>query len=184
MEIIKIGDDAYKVSLNSQETQDYDINTIDQYNREEMSIRIRSLLGKLKNDGIDFGKEKVSAEVFLSKDGGCEIFLSKITSSQKATRMNAKPLSRVTYRFLNLKDLLMACNILKSYDYDGISSVHHNQEKGSYYLALTGVYLKDNKYAFLGEFGEKVKESMLPYIKEYCKCICESNVVEVFSKLL
>lgn len=184
MEIIKIGIDAFKLSLSEEEAKEYNIKAIDQHSKEEASASVKALIEKLKNEGVDFGKERVSAEIFLSKSGGCEIFLSKANEFSREIKANTKPLSKAMYRFSRLSDLLNACAMLKRLQYNGNCSIHHNDEQGSYYLALTGIYRRDDRYSFLNEFGERVKETLFPYIKEYCRCICDNNAVEIFSKLL
>ncbi len=184
MEIIKINSDSFKVSLDAQETEKYHIKTIDEYTKEDASASIRALLEILKDDGVDFGKERVFAEVYLSKDGSCEIFISKALNSLKKLKSTVKPLSKAIYRFSCLKDLLNVCMVLKNVDYNGDCEIYYNEKQKSYYALLYGIYQRDIKYAFLSEFGEKIKESIFPYIKEYCLCLCDNNAVEIFSKLL
>lgn len=180
MEIIKIGKDSFKISLNKNEMKKYELDTSSCGEVDENSY-VKRLLNKAKNDaGVDFGNDKVSAEVYVSRDGGCEIFVSRVqTRSSDRTQKN-----RLVYKFTGIDSLLSACLRLKKISYDGYCEAYHNKESRSYYLFLEGINPKELKYAFLCEYGEKVRYNMIPYILEYCDCISTNKTVEIFSKLL
>ena len=178
MEIIKLENGAYKISLNALEAQNYSI-TGEKTRGEKTSSAIRRLANELRaSKDIELDDGKLSAEIYISKDGGCELFLSV------SKREIVKPRHKELYRFEGLKSLLDACKNLFCMEYDGDGEVYYNGNSGSYYLLLSGVGEKDNKYAFLCECGSKMKATLLPYIAEHCKCICQKNAVEIFAKLL
>lgn len=184
MDIIKIENGTYKISLSALEAQEYNVTSDTNTSREEMNSSIRRLADFLKeNNKIEFeGRGRLSAEIFLAKDGGCEIFLSKL--KEPVAIVKSKPLSKAIYRLDTLKSLLLACKELFRTGYGGNVDVYYNNEHKSYYLFLSGIYQKDSKYAFLCEYGSKIKTSLIPYISEHCKCICENNNVEIFARLL
>ncbi|MBQ7412515.1 MAG: adaptor protein MecA [Clostridia bacterium] len=182
MEIIRVENGSYKISLSADEARKYDISNGDEGGK--LNLSVRELLEKLKKSGeVELsGMGRISAEVYISKDGGCEVFISRAREIVPIAR--SRPLSKIIYKFEALRELLCACAGLKKADYDGAGSVYRNQASGSYYLFLSGIYQNDIKYAFLCECGTKIKASLYPYITEYCKCICENNAIEIFSKLL
>lgn len=184
MEIIKIGRDSFKISLDSNEAKKYEL--IESIRANDcMSTSIKVLLEALKEkSGIDFGKERVSAEVYISKDGGCEVFVSKMPEITPITKNNTKPRSRLIYRFETLEHLLMVCEGLKRACYDDKCDVYYNKNTNTYFLVMYGIYPKDIKYAFLCEYGTKLKSNLYIYIVEHCECIFSENAVEIFSKLL
>ena len=69
-------------------------------------------------------------------------------------------------------------------EYRNEALIYRDFEKGSYYLILCGIYPKDIKYAFIAEYGERVKNNLVSCIEEYCERICEKNPLEILSKLL
>lgn len=181
MEIIKIGKETFKIFLTAKEAEEYELTNDD----AQINASIKRLVEKIKEkEGIDFGKERISAELYISKDGGCEVFLSKAPSVKQALKSNSKPLSMVIYRFDKLKHLLFICNQLNTAENKMSSSIYHNKKAKTYYLTIYGIYPKDLKYAFICEYASRLKASIYPYIAEHCDLICENNAIEIFSKLL
>ena len=181
MEIIKIGNDSLKISLTREETREYDFSSEDSRGKKTLGCLMNEVKRKI---GIDFATDKISAEIYVSKDGGSEIFVSKVPIEKALPKGNSKQTTKSIYRFEHLEHLLPVCRRLEQISYNNESTVYHSEEFGDYYLMLKGIYPKDLKYAFLGEFGSKVKNNMLPYIVEHCNCLCENNTIEFFSKLL
>ncbi len=184
MEIIKIGSDSFKISLTDDEAKKYEI-TSDNTNDDSLSESIRSLLDiAKKSNGIDFGKDRIATEIFISKDGGCDIFVSRGVKRSEPLKSKREATQRAIYRFNNIEDLLRACKRLKAILYSDEICVYHNKTTGSYFLLVLGIYPKDIKYAFLCEYGERIKNNLIFYIDEYCEKICENNALEILSKLL
>lgn len=185
MEIIKMGNDSFKISLSSKEAKEREIVASIACNEKNMTESLKELIDTIKeSNGISFGEDKTSAEIYISKDGGCEIFVSRAIRNEHQLKSKAKPTMRVLYRLDDLDSVLRACQRLSSISYDNSLCLYHSQEYGGYYMVLSGIYAKDLKYSFLSEYGTKMKNSMLPYITEHCKCICKNNTLEIFSKLL
>ena len=80
MEILRIGKHAIKISLNTEEAQEYRIPECENINNEEIGEAFSRLLSKAK-EAVDFSYagRKIFTEIFPSRDGGCEIYISCIS---------------------------------------------------------------------------------------------------------
>ena len=194
MEIIKIGNDALKIMLNAEEAIRYGLDSEDAYGDDEKTAKIfqKIFAGAKEEIGFEFGSGKVLVQMYQSRDGGCEIFISRlevgVTYKDKTISLDNKRsknlISPSLYRFENLENLLSVSARMENIGYTGRSSVYHDSKRGDYYLVLDDIYPKELRYAFIGEYGGQMKSMALSYIKEHCECICKKNGVKILSKLL
>ena len=193
MEILRIGKHAIKISLNIDETKEYRILDSDILEEDEIKESFSKLLLKAK-ETVDFSYagRKIFTEIFPSKDGGCEIYISCISmEAEKAVYKdknqqldNKKPKSVLSiFDFENIENLLQACYRLKEIKYKNKSSVYYDTDKKRYYMILEDIYIKDIRYAFLLEYSKYIKGSIASYIKEHYKCILKKDGVKVLSAL-
>ncbi|MBQ8147074.1 MAG: adaptor protein MecA [Clostridia bacterium] len=189
MEIIKIGSDSLKISLCTKEANEYKLDKID---NELMKNSFLKLLLKVK-ESISYKAigEKIVAEIFSGKDGGCEIFVSRVEVTEsmykeKTTEEAVKKPKQLStiYSFDNVDKLLMAINRLHNIRYSGTSSAYYDEEKDKYYILLEDVSSKDIRYAFMNEYARYIRGSLSSLIKEHCKCICKRDAVKKLSNLL
>ena len=184
MEVTKIGMDSFKISLSSMEAREYKVEEVDNKEGVILEESFKKLIDKIKeSNGINFGKEKSCIEIYVSRDGGCDIFVSK-SQVERTNKGNQKSNNRVVYRFANFVDLIQASKRLVSIAYEGDSAVYWDNLSKSYYLILNGIYQRDLKYSFLSEYGFRVKNNAIMYITEHFECLCKNNALEKFSKLL
>ena len=80
MEILRIGKHAIKISLSTDEAQEYKILNSDSLENEEIKESFSRLLSKAR-EKVDFSYagRKIFTEIYPSNDGGCEIFISCIS---------------------------------------------------------------------------------------------------------
>ena len=184
MDIIKIGYNSFKIALSATEAMEYDFTSNDSCNDQQVKNSLKLLFEKMKaTNKIEIESDKVSAEIYISKDGGCEIFVSRVNAPKQGRRQSkTEPIS--IYCFSRIDELLRACYRAYVCGLNSSSDAYHDSENGNYYLILNEIYPKDLKCAFLTEYGERVKNNMLFYLKEHCDCICSENAVEIFAKLL
>lgn len=117
-------------------------------------------------------KTGVLVEIFDSKDGGCEMFVTKLTGTAD-TFQNTKG-RRTIYIFTNLSDLIGSCGMLK---YTGCSGgrAYKDHTGNKYYLLL------DNESPYIAEFGaRKAKKGAPEYLNEHCTLLSD-NAIEVLS---
>ncbi|MGM9645184.1 MAG: adaptor protein MecA [Eubacteriales bacterium] len=194
MEIIKIGDDALKIMLDAEEALTYGLDSEDIYGDDEETLKIFQKIFDVAKEkiGLEFGSGRVLVQMYQSKDGGCEIFISRLevgsTYKDRVIPVENKrskgAISPSLYRFENLENLLSVSARMENIGYTGRSSVYHDSKKGEYYLVLDDIYPKELKYAFIAEYAKQMKSGAIAYIKEHCECICRKNGVKILSKLL
>ena len=80
MEILRIGKYAVKVSLDTEEALKYKLLSKEQINESDMKAEIERLLERV-TEKIDFTYlgRKLFTEIYPSKNGGCEVFISTIS---------------------------------------------------------------------------------------------------------
>lgn len=192
MEVIKIGFDSLKISLTADESREYGLDVDDAYLGEKRATEIFSAIfakAREKTD-FDFSFGRVLVEIYQSRDGGCEIFVSRAEVSDiykdRASTINLPKSRSITlvYRFETINDLLRVSRRMENAGYCGKSAVYHDSKKEQYYLSLDGIFQKELKYAFITEYGKQMRASSLAYIKEHCECICKKDGVKILSKLL
>lgn len=191
MEIVKINEKSIKISLSSDEVKEYDLCEGKELDAEEMKRIFSSLLQKAKNEvGFTYAKENIVAEIFSSKDGGCEIFVSCLLGEVKMYKDKREELSSQKikaqgqiYAFDNIEDLIKVLDALRNIDKSLSTSVYYNNKNGKYFLVLENVLRKSIKHAFILEFAKYVKSPFLQYITEYFSPICISDAHEKLPKL-
>ncbi len=188
MEILKIGSDSLKISLCTKETFEYNLNELD---NEMVKNSFIKLLIKIR-ESISFNVmgEKVVAEIFTGKDGGCEIFISRVEVKENMYKERAleeavkKPRSLTAiYSFEDLERVLMAAKRLKDINFGGDSSLYYDEKKEKYYILLEDMSSKDLKYAFMNEYAKNIKSSLGPIIREHFKCVCKKDAIRKLSSL-
>jgi len=212
MDMILISDTKLKVMLSPLDMEELALSGDDiDYNNTETRRAFWSILDEAKHKtGFDAARTRVFIQVYPSKSGGCELYVTKLASRNAASHDSRHRISCrvkrtsdtsessalsdvienergcVVYRFRLLDALLGAANKLCGIGYDGESSAY--TDGTHYYLALSycGIYDRPNldRYAFVGEYGESLDRNILKlYIHEHCKCICASDAVKMLDSV-
>jgi negative regulator of genetic competence, sporulation and motility len=184
MEIMKITDTSIKISLCATEAQEYNLNEECQLDTKEVKKSFARLLSKAKKEvGFKYAGENIVAEIFSSKDGGYEIFVSCLNLEEKMYRekANSEKIQRqaqsVIYSFDELEDLLLVSSRLAKLELGIKSSLYLDESSKKYYLILDGVSKKDAFLGFISEYAMPVKSNHITYIYEYTKCIVKGNAI-------
>lgn len=226
MELLMIDANKLKITLSEKELSSYSLtcDSID-YDNTETRRAFWSILDEAKHrTGFDAASDKIYIQVYPARDGGCEMFVTKLKSAGRpavAVRREMLP-GNLLFRFSALRDMLSASAALFAAGYILPSSAY--ETNGTYYLLLTvpstvpaaqsadaalcplplpAVALRssdksDRGYPeqeasalpglpgladLLGEFGERVDITALPFLKEHADCICESRAMEIYASL-
>ena len=162
------------------------------YDDPEVRRSFRKILDEAREKaGFDIGKEKVLIQLYPSKDGGMELFVTKlgiiskeaanmISKSENVAVLSAK---RVYYIFDTLEYLLGA-----------IRSITHAQtEESAVYLLEDGGYClsfceREQRYVLsklsrILEFGRRLNDLNATALIEHAKLLRYGDAIEVFSKL-
>ena len=120
----------------------------------------------------------VLVQIFNSKNGGCEMFVTKIPESSGLLDDGSSPAANhYIYMFNKMHDLISACSMLSSKGKEN-SLAYVDTQHNYYFLVL------ENENPYLGEFNSKrCKENILEHISEYCKLISD-NAIETLSPLV
>ena len=185
MELIRIGDSKLKITLTSDDMTAYelDCDTMD-YDNTETRKAFWNILDHAKHaTGFDAAGDRVFVQLYPSKKGGCEMYITKLgmicaeKREGERTRLSPthsshaphtpplpSPVSKAygerdrmgAYRFERMGDLLCVCRRLASCGYTDHSSAYHDDKK-RYFLLLkerTNAFgIPDGAFSFITEFG-------------------------------
>ena len=211
MEIIMINESKLKVMLSREDLQSFDITAEDlDYSNTETKRMFWDILNQAKHDtGFDTDGQKVLVQLYPSREGGCEIFVTKIgvfcsaaeetsqskpeTLSSSKTAVQTKPQKKAlasrnrkgAYSFEKLDYLIGVCRRLHKIGYAGESSAYIC-DNDKCYLILSDIeaagFIQLNEFSFISEYGTPENLDMLKlYISEHGKAICERNAVETLA---
>ena len=196
MELLLITATRLKIVMSSEDMEKYDLLCDDPTCDDPDTKRaIRCILEQAKvRVGFDVGEERLFVQMFPSKDGGCEMYVTK-SDRGDVGRLPIpihKPDKRQTasvFRFTCLENLLGACRHLRFEEEIGESKAYFEKEKSDCYLVLYTVErdaFGRNPCCFsvANEYGSQMKNELcMAYLNEHCRCICAENAVEVLGEL-
>ncbi len=199
MEYILIDDDKLKVMLEGTDLEAWniDVESLDYANPEAKRV-FEDILGYAKREfGFDTAGYKVLLQLYPSRDGGCEIFitrLSPVSNAEKASGNKADILQgeERTYSFEKLDELICVCRLLKKFD--GIKESYAWRDvDGVWYLSFRFCVpdTSDESERFvltpldiLLEYGNRVSnDGSALYLSEYASEVCKHNAVECLGML-
>lgn len=201
MEFDFINESKLKILLNAEDLDEFELSAeeLDYSNTETKRMFWDILSRAKKRTGFDTDGHRVLVQLYPSKDGGCEVFVTKIIplcdekdgcpafeKPQRKKKSSAKT-SYTVFSFKNLRDLSSACRGLMRTGYNG-DSLAYIDEKNRWYLLLANLdfsgYTPMDEFSFLLEFGSiENTETYKSYLSEHAKQVCESNAVQKLSLL-
>ena len=169
MEVIRINRERIKIMLSPTDMEEMNINcdmleVLDKDGKEAFSKIMQEARNKC---GFISCGRKIYVQVFPSKDGGCEMFITKINDGEISDRLSKR--KKYYYKFRCFEDLMKFCQAMMSLNYN--CSAYKDIEKENYYIT------SEEKCDIYGEFGGKeCSELCSVYITERCRLICEDAV--------
>ena len=209
MEIIMISDNKLKVMLCKEDLSHFELKPEQlDYSNTETKRMFWDVLNRAKHQtGFDTDGQRVLVQLYPSKEGGCEMFVTKIgllhsdDCSKDKSNSNEKKYSELNnlkkssntafsysaFRFENTEEMLEVCRRLASIGYIGESSAYFC-ENGKKYLFLSDVdfseFAPPDEFSFISEYGElESSKKLIYYLSEHGKAICEHDAVSTLSKL-
>ena len=201
MEHILISPGKLKLTLSRDDLERYDLGrAVDDGAVDTSRLAFRMLLddaGRLA--GFDAGSDKLFIQLYPSKDGGAELYITKLGCDAGACQKAAKPrddkvkLTRIGV-FETMSELLDCCRHLDRMlgQSDVMSSAYSDgkryflviSESISYHEYLEGSERKKIEAA-LGEYGRNIADAAaISYIKEHCFLFCEKKAVKILSDMV
>lgn len=193
MELILISDKKLKIMLSPEDMRAYelDCDSVD-YDNTETRRAFWSILDEAKHQtGFDAASERVYIQLYPSREGGCEMYVTKVGLLPAACRAQKRGMLRVAserslaYRFCELSYMLSACRELLRLGFAAPSEAFLGKD-GSYYLYINGVrgFSLPDELEFMSEFGEKQDaEHLRAYISEHGKIICKEDAIKTLGAL-
>lgn len=203
MELILINSSKLKIMLTGDEMKKYelDIDTID-YDTTATRKAFWSILDDAKSEtGFDSASDKVFIQLYPSKRGGCEMYVTKLgendvplrtgRTSKSTPRENLQIIPAKSregdrerfcaYVFETLEAMLCVCRRLLTLEWCGESRAYRDLG-GRFFLLLTetyrGMYAPLDELSFISEYGTAENaEQVRLYISEHASCICETDAV-------
>lgn len=195
MELILISDSKLKIMLTRDDMQQYALNcdTID-YDNTETRRAFWNILDEAKHrTGFDAAAERVFIQLYPSKEGGCEMYVTKLGFDETRASRALLPggaskrgvlRSRIcAYRFAQLDELLVVCRRLSALDAPLPSSAYRDDE-GEWHLILDETNTPPEQLGFLCEFGTAEDAGRLSvYIAEHGVCVRQGDAAAVLGGL-
>ena len=187
MEILKISETSIKITLCKSEAEKYHLSDSAEIDTKDVKKTFSKLLLVAKNEvGFNFAGENIVAEIFSSKDGGYEIFVSCIEKREETERKSKEQKNRQKQGYMveNIDMLLSIFARLKSISYMGFSAIYYDKTSQKYYIILDDVSKKDIKYAFLFELSRPLKLSWAELLSSRLIPVCKENAINELSLIL
>lgn len=189
MELILIDDTKLKIILNNSDMQHYRLDcSCANYNNTETRRAFWDILDEAKHKtGFDAASDKVFIQLYPSKEGGCEMYVTKMeplcSSKRRPSQAKNSNCDTMIFSFKTLRDMISVCRLIRSYTYHLESKAWVDEDKICY-LFLTpedGINIS-HLIGVINEFGCNLPvENIISYIKEHGKIICETCAIEKLS---
>ncbi len=195
MELLLISENKIKISLTKADLDGYSITSDDiDYDNTETRRVFWTLLDEAKRKtGFDAAKSRIFIQIYPGRDGGCELYVSKISRAEKDEEISPnvlrelskiKEASKVTktsvYRFDEINALIAACRRLTALGYSGSSSAYSEGKKRFFLVIDTD----GDRLSFVEEYGERQSDGeIMLYINEHCGVICKGDAVTRLGEL-
>ena len=185
MELLRVNELKLKITLTPEDMERFELqcDSMDYANAETK----RAFREILEETGLqpefDSAHGRIMIQVFPSKDGGCEMFITRLPEDGDSS--GAQPMPRLPvgkncifdYKFIEQKTLLQACCALNARGYSGESAVFLD-ERETYHLLLRG-----NDIPFLTEFSDTRTTCYDPSVYQRYKCLLEHSAIAVLAAL-
>lgn len=204
MEWIRISPNKLKIMLTAEDARHYELDCMcSDYADGITRAAFREILTDVGREiGFDAADDKTYIQMYPSKEGGCELFVTKIglllteegeertvaiTSCQKgrgrSTRLRAGDGEHV-WLLEKTEALLSCCRALSGMATIPESSVYRD-ERERWWLMLTPNEETDKgTLAFLSDFGQEIPaDAARLFLAEHARAVCESNAIQTLGKL-
>ena len=194
LKIMLTAEDARRYALNCNEADYADLLTREAFRDILVAVREKS--------GFDTSDDKIYIQMYPSKEGGCELFITRLgrlaAGAEKKEHGSERgedekpPCKRTAIKkrsaaflFERLEDLTALCRRLAIKSYIGESEVWRD-EKGLWWIILSEngnpLSVRDD-YRFAREYGQMLPaEYARALLPEHGKCICPDNAVDTFAR--
>ena len=184
MEVILISDDKVKITLTEEDLREFAIDCDAAEEDGELCRRFKDVLRRADDIcGTSIGESRVLVQLFRSRAGGCELFVTRLSPALPTGAGGAA--DGTVYVFDSLGALVAACRLLNARGY-GANSAAFSTDGGEYALLLpefpSGAPVP-LAAACLDEYGvRRTDEKARLYISEHAHAICADGAAKILSK--
>ena len=203
MEWIRISPNKLKIMLSAKDAEHYALNC---ENADYADVMTREAFREILTDvraetGFDATEDKVYIQMYPSKEGGCELFVTKVGllltegATREAKAQNAKHDRELSPRsarrrggalyFTELAPLLALCKRMAP-TFNGKSEAWQD-ERGGWWLLLADQgdpYSWREDFRFTLEYGKHVApQNAKTYLSEHGRAVCRQNAVKILGEL-
>lgn len=202
MEYIMITESKLKIILTREELESHGVSAEELDYGDPVSRSVfESLLSFAREKlGFNTSGHRVLLQLYPSRDGGCELFVTKLGAlaseerSEKSERAFGKSNRKASkaprpraFSFESFSHLLALCKRLDVTGFSGESSAWLDLD-GKWYLLIApdreGAQPREDSFSFLSEYGEEESHTALSlYLGEYARNICSGNAIHTLGKI-
>ncbi len=176
MELILISNSKLKIMLSAEDMKEYNIECDGE---SALKRGFKPVLERAHNDcGFDIDSGRLLVQVFPSRGGGCEMFITRVAVT--GGRDEKDYISPSVCILRTAGDMLALCRVLNSRGFGADSSAYAMKE-GVYALILPE-FDRDERLpleaSVIGEFAERRDcDNIEGYIREHAEVIFETDAV-------
>ena len=193
MEWIKISQNKIKVMLTAEDAARYALPSCRSQGETLTKKAFRAILQDMRSEAdFDATEDKVYVQLYPSRTGGFELFITKMGVSMEKTAQDepstyTKERDReVALRFSTLEALIAVCRRLTERGFCGESRAYLD-DKHRYWLLLSEALPRDKirtDYRFALEYGElESADSAKILLAEHAKCLCRKEATAQIGRL-
>ncbi len=192
MEWIRISENKLKIMLTAADTARYALCPEEADLADKGTRRaFREILADAgKASGFDTAEDRVFVQIFPSREGGCELFITKCevkTEKLHKRRYTEKQPScrKLVFTFEDMSKLIAACKRLKRQGFANESQAFLD-DRGSYWLLLD-IFGAENdvieQYAYVKEYGKEAPAATIKLLSEHAKQICSRKATDLLGEM-
>ncbi len=195
MEHILISPGKLKLMLTRADVEHYELPlSSDSDSDPRAQENLRSLLSELGELGFDPGNDRLFVQLYPSKDGGAEIYITKL--GEKSVRSSDERLT-ITHIgcFERLDELLSCCERLERSGFGDEScescAWYENSPERCFLVLHESMSCREyldrgfKAEAIIGEYGRNIKScGAIYYLKEHCFNFCEKKAVKILGSMV
>lgn len=178
MEHIIISQGKLKLMLTKDDLDKYELGGEISGENTPSGSSIRNLLEDAgRATGFDISSEKAFVQIYPSRDGGAEVYITCLTKKGAAFNEGKKIEREYVFVFDDFNLMLEACSKISDDNITGNSSAWHLD--GKYYLYICeSDYSLNGIIGLMSRYAKLVDSPFMPsYLKEHCKCFIESKAI-------
>ena len=206
MEIILISESKLKVMLTAEDLDSFSLAAehLD-YSNTETKRMFWDVLGRAKQSvGFDTDGHRVLVQLYPSRDGGCEMFITRLGAvchtecerdganedvsvisqgnlKKAFSKSQTHQKTSAAFGFDTMERMITVCRRLLSLEYEGESEAYLGDDRRCYLFLSdleVSAYLPLDEYSFIGEYGTVENVSSLRhFIGEHARTICAEGAV-------